>query len=80
IWGVGKRFGGLHVDQRLYWFAPVNATADGRDEPGQNTALLELYEDWPERVRVTIASTPESAIIRNDIIDRPFRQDWAEVG
>ena len=81
IWGVGKRFGGLHVDERLYWFAPVNATADGRDEPGQtNTALLELYEDWPERVRVTIASTPESAIIRNDIIDRPFRQDWAEVG
>lgn len=77
IWGVGKRFGGLHVDERLYWFAPVNVTADGRDEPGQTTtALLALYEDWPERVRVTIAATPESAIIRNDIVDRPFRQDW----
>lgn len=77
IWGVGQRFGGLHVDERLYWFAPVNTAADGRDEPGQTTSvLLELYEGWPERVRATIASTPESAIIRNDIIDRPFQQDW----
>lgn len=77
IWGAGKRFGGLHVDERLYWFAPVNATIGGRDEPGRTkNALLELYADWPERVRATIASTPESAIMRNDIIDRPFRQDW----
>lgn len=77
IWGVGKRFGGLHVDERLYWFAPVNATAGGHDQPGQTrTRLLDLYEGWPEQVRTTIASTPESTIIRNDIIDRPFRQDW----
>ena len=31
IWGVGKRFGGLHVDERLYWFAPANAAPNGRD-------------------------------------------------
>ena len=77
LWGVGKRFGGIYVDERLYWFAPVNATAGGRDEPGQaKTTLLELYEGWPEQVRATIASTRESAIIRNDIVDRPFRSDW----
>ncbi len=77
MWGAGKRFGGLHVDERLYWFAPVNATAGGCDEAGRTrTALLDLYEGWPERVLATIASTPESAIIRNDIIDRPLRKDW----
>jgi 2-polyprenyl-6-methoxyphenol hydroxylase-like FAD-dependent oxidoreductase len=65
------------VDERLYWFAPVNAAPDGRDEPGQvKTALLDLYEGWPEQVRATIASTDESMIIRNDIFDRPFRSDW----
>ncbi|MFQ5550852.1 MAG: FAD-dependent monooxygenase [Gemmatimonadales bacterium] len=77
IWGAGKRFGGIYVDERLYWFAPVNATAGGMDEPGRvKGKLLELYEDWPQEVRATIASTHESAIIRNDIIDRPFTSDW----
>ena len=77
IWGAGKRFGGVHVDERLYWFAPVNAAPGGRDEPGRvKAALLELYEDWPEQVRATISSTEESAIIRNDIIDRPFQKRW----
>ena len=77
IWGVGKRFGGVHVDERLYWFAPVNAAAGGRDDPGQvKAALLDLFGDWPEQVRITIDQTPESAIIRNDIIDRRFRREW----
>ncbi|MFQ5679954.1 MAG: FAD-dependent monooxygenase [Gemmatimonadota bacterium] len=77
IWGAGQRFGGVHVDGGLYWFAPVNAPANGRDAPGgSKAALLELYADWPERVRLTIESTPGSAIIRNDILDRPFRRDW----
>lgn len=77
IWGAGRRFGGVHVDERLYWFAPVNAAPGGRDEPDRaKAALLELYRDWPERVLATIEATPESAILRNDIIDRPFRRDW----
>jgi 2-polyprenyl-6-methoxyphenol hydroxylase-like FAD-dependent oxidoreductase len=77
IWGCGKRFGGVHVDERLYWFAPVNAAAGGMDAPGlAKTTLLGIYRDWPEQVRATIESTAESAIIRNDIVDRRFRRDW----
>lgn len=77
LWGVGKRFGGVHVDERLYWFAPVNSKPGRHDVPGQaKSTLLELFGGWPETVRATIASTPESAIIRNDILDRPFRSDW----
>ena len=77
IWGCGRRFGGVHVDERLYWFAPVNAAAGGMDDPGRiKTTLLGIYRDWPEQVLATIESTAESAIIRNDIIDRPFRGDW----
>lgn len=77
IWGAGQRFGGLHIDERLYWFAPVNAPPDNRDEPGRaRPELLELYRDWPEPVLATIASTSESEIVRNDVIDRPFRRDW----
>lgn len=79
IWGAGKRFGGVHVDERLYWFAPVNASEGGTDRPGQvRTALLGLFEGWPKQVEITIKATEESAILRNDIMDRPFRSGWGE--
>lgn len=77
IWGAGQRFGGVHIDGGLYWFAPVNALPGGRDAPGKTReALLDLYKEWPDRVRRTIESTPETEILRNDIIDRRFRRNW----
>ncbi|MFQ5691264.1 MAG: FAD-dependent monooxygenase [Gemmatimonadota bacterium] len=77
IWGRGRRFGGMHVDERLYWFAPLNAPPGVRDEPGHAKAtLMEVYAGWPESVRRTIESTPESSIMRHDIVDRPFRSGW----
>lgn len=77
IWGSGRRFGGMHVDERLYWFAPFNTPPGGEDTPGRAKAtLMDVYAGWPVPVRQTIESTPKSAIMRHDIVDRPFRSGW----
>jgi 2-polyprenyl-6-methoxyphenol hydroxylase-like FAD-dependent oxidoreductase len=80
VWGPGARFGGVGLGQgRFYWFAPVNAPPNGRDEPGRTKAfLLERYGRWAPPIPQLIEATPESGIFRNDIIDRPPTQKWGD--
>jgi 2-polyprenyl-6-methoxyphenol hydroxylase-like FAD-dependent oxidoreductase len=80
IWGRGARFGGVVLgDGKFYWFAPVNAPPAGRDEPGETRRTLERhYAGWASPVPEILAATPEPAIFRSDIIDRPFAERWGE--
>jgi 2-polyprenyl-6-methoxyphenol hydroxylase-like FAD-dependent oxidoreductase len=79
-WGRGQRFGGLPLrDGRVYWFATRNAPAGQGDEPGGRLAeLRRRFDGWHPPVPALIAATPESAILRNDIFDRPPLTRWGE--
>jgi 2-polyprenyl-6-methoxyphenol hydroxylase-like FAD-dependent oxidoreductase len=92
MWGRGRRFGGCAIDGgRFYWFATLNAPADSgsRAEPRASTAehesaaaqkqdLLAQFAAFAPFVSALIASTPEQAILRTDIRDRPPLSRWAQ--
>ncbi len=67
-------------DGRFYWFAPANAPAGGRDEPGRVKAFLleRHFGSWADPIPRLIEATPEKAIFRNDIVDRPPTDRWGE--
>ncbi|MGE0481663.1 MAG: FAD-dependent monooxygenase, partial [Phycisphaerae bacterium] len=79
IWGRGRRFGFLSLGgARVYWFATLNAPPNGRDLDGRaaRTSLLSLFGDWFGPPRALLEATPDDAIIRNDILDRPPARNW----
>ncbi len=81
MWGRGERFGGCAIDSgRFYWFAVANAAA-GEREPDAGRCkqqLLARFSGWGSRVPALLASTPEDAILRTDISDRPPLARWGE--
>jgi 2-polyprenyl-6-methoxyphenol hydroxylase-like FAD-dependent oxidoreductase len=75
-WGRGRRFGITTLQAgRVYWWATVNVpqaspVAHSRDW------LLKAFSEWAAPVPELIASTPESAFLQNDIIDRKPDRQW----
>ncbi|MFQ5678267.1 MAG: FAD-dependent monooxygenase [Gemmatimonadota bacterium] len=62
---------------------PFSSCGDPSEGPNRSWSTVEIRNDahpkrgdWPDRVRATIESTSPAAILRNDILDRPFRHDW----
>src|SRR5262249_21520521 len=56
-----------------------NVPAGGADRPGgRKTSLLERFADWYSPVPAFIGGTDESAILRNDIVDRPPVRTWGD--
>jgi 2-polyprenyl-6-methoxyphenol hydroxylase-like FAD-dependent oxidoreductase len=80
IWGRGRRFGIVPMrDNRIYWYATCNAPEGEPDSPGQaKQNLLRLFRGWQYPVEQLIESSAESAILRNDIYDRPPLPRWSE--
>jgi 2-polyprenyl-6-methoxyphenol hydroxylase-like FAD-dependent oxidoreductase len=78
--GRGSQVGLLPIGRgRVYWFATANVPAGGADPPGgRKTSLLERFGDWYAPVPAFIGATDESAIIRNDIVDRPPVRTWGD--
>lgn len=78
-WGCGARFGLAHVDRRrVYWYGTINAPEGGSDAPpGRKQEVLDLFGDWHAPIRAVIEATPEAAILRNDIYDRPPLRTWS---
>jgi len=68
--GPGAHFGSLPLGRgRTYWFAVT--------EPGlEAEAVGRRFQDWPKQVTGLIRSTPTSAVLRNDLIDRPPTRCW----
>lgn len=78
--GRGSQVGILPIGKgRTYWFATANVPEGGSDPAGgHKAALLARFGDWYPPVPAAIAATPEDAIIRNDIIDRPPVATWGD--
>ena len=75
-WGRGCRVGITTLrHERAYWWATVNAPQHLRIEAKQRW-LLDKLSGWADPVPELIASTPESAIHQNDIIDRRPDKHW----
>ena len=78
IWGRGQRFGIVPIGgQRIYWYATANAKRGNSDPPGaRKKRLLQRFAGWQFQVPEIIESTPDTAILHNDILDRPPRTTW----
>jgi 2-polyprenyl-6-methoxyphenol hydroxylase-like FAD-dependent oxidoreductase len=64
---------------KLYFLCMLSVPAGGRDEPGQSRALLrERFAQFADPVAAILDSTPDEAISRADIVDRPPVKRWGE--
>lgn len=77
-WGPGRRFGIVPMSGGLvYWFATRNAPQGETDPPGKSRqTLLEMFRDFHAPVPALIDATEESAILRNDVLDRAPLRSW----
>jgi 2-polyprenyl-6-methoxyphenol hydroxylase-like FAD-dependent oxidoreductase len=78
--GRGSQAGLLPIGGgRTYWFATANVPAGGTAGPGGHKAdLLARFKDWYPAIPAVIEATEESAILRNDIVDRPPVRKWTD--
>ena len=76
-WGQGARFGQIPMQgNRVYWFATQNAPAGQHRPDGEKAELLRLFGNWHNPIRALIEATPDAAILRNDLYDRPPLKRW----
>jgi 2-polyprenyl-6-methoxyphenol hydroxylase-like FAD-dependent oxidoreductase len=78
-WGRGSEFLAFHLaGGTIYW---AGVTKEPRGEMpgpgGHRRDLLERFGDWASLVPELIAATDDSAILRNDMYDRPPAQRWS---
>lgn len=75
-WGFGARFGQVPMSgNRVYWFATQNV-AEGERLSSEKARLRDLFRGWHAPVEALIEAADESAILRNDIYDRPALANW----
>ncbi|PAP75051.1 FAD-dependent monooxygenase [Rubrivirga marina] len=73
--GRGQRFGQVPLpDGRVYWFATATVPAGGRD--AARDELVRRFTEWHPSVRSLVEATPEGAVLRNDVSDRPPLGVW----
>ena len=77
-WGPGRRFGVVPMaGDQVYWFATKNAPQGEADPSGRaKQNLQELFGSWHAPIPQLIAASDESAILRNDIVDRDPLSSW----
>jgi 2-polyprenyl-6-methoxyphenol hydroxylase-like FAD-dependent oxidoreductase len=76
-WGCGRRFGMVPIDGgRVYWYATVNAPPAGSDT--SRATLHALVGGWHAPIAALIDATPEDAILRADVGDRPRARAWVQ--
>jgi 2-polyprenyl-6-methoxyphenol hydroxylase-like FAD-dependent oxidoreductase len=78
-WGVGQRFGFVPaVGGEMYWWAALTAPAGLDPPPADHKAeLLRRYRGWFAPIEQVIADTPDDAILRHDVFDRPTTRGWS---
>jgi 2-polyprenyl-6-methoxyphenol hydroxylase-like FAD-dependent oxidoreductase len=78
IWGRRRRFGLVPLGtERLYWYAADSVRAGGEDPAaGRRVDLERRFAGFPPAVHEALAATPESAILRTDVFDRPAPRRW----
>jgi 2-polyprenyl-6-methoxyphenol hydroxylase-like FAD-dependent oxidoreductase len=78
--GRGSQVGMLPIGGgRTYWFATANVPAGEVAGLGSHKAdLLARFKDWWPAFPAAVEATPESAILRNDIVDRVPVRKWTD--
>ena len=78
VMGRGAHAGCFHCGEGdIYWFLARNAAPGTQPGPRGNRAeVLDVVADWRVPFRNFVEATPEAAILRNDVVDRPPRQVW----
>lgn len=75
-WGHGSVFGQVPMSgNRVYWYATKNGP-EGQRQGNEKAELLRLFHDWHAPIGELIEATDASAILRNDIYDRPGLKSW----
>lgn len=76
--GTGARFGVAPIGgDRLYWWATANVPPNGDDGPeGRKAELQRRFSGWASPITAIIDATPDSLILRNDILDREPVERW----
>jgi 2-polyprenyl-6-methoxyphenol hydroxylase-like FAD-dependent oxidoreductase len=79
-WGRGARFGLVPLTGgHYYWFATRNARAgEPEHRAGRKHEVLSYFAHWYASIPAIIEATPQDAILRNDIYDRPPRTHWTQ--
>jgi 2-polyprenyl-6-methoxyphenol hydroxylase-like FAD-dependent oxidoreductase len=78
--GRGSEFLAFHLaDHRIYW---AGVTREPRGEKagagGHKQDALERFATWEEDIPALIAATEPTAILRNDMYDRPPARRWSK--
>jgi 2-polyprenyl-6-methoxyphenol hydroxylase-like FAD-dependent oxidoreductase len=75
-WGHGARFGHAGMNgNRVYWYATLTTPEGGRN-PDEKAALLQIFRNWHAPIPSLVEATESSAVLRNDIYDRPVSTAW----
>jgi 2-polyprenyl-6-methoxyphenol hydroxylase-like FAD-dependent oxidoreductase len=80
-WGCGQEFGIIPLSgKRVYWFATRTLPERQQDAPvtavEQKKTLLTLFHGWYPAIPGLLQATPDDAVLRNDIYDRPPLAAW----
>ena len=78
-WGRGTRFGLVPLSQgRTYWFATQNAPEGQLCRPeDRKRVVMELFRGWHDPIQAVLNATPNTAVLQNDIYDRPPVASWS---
>ena len=76
-WGRGQRFGQMPMTGgQVYWFATANVPAGQSSPDGERAELLRRFRGWHDPIEALVTATPDRAILRNDMYDRPPISRW----
>jgi len=69
LWGKGKRFGFVAIENnKYYWYALANYKKNYKEE-FKNVNLIEFYSDFNPLISQIIESTPKENILTNEMAD-----------
>jgi 2-polyprenyl-6-methoxyphenol hydroxylase-like FAD-dependent oxidoreductase len=76
-WGPGARFLWYRLDaKRVYWEGQL-AAGPGEDDPeGHKLAAVRRFRGWASPIEAILEATPEAAVSRLDVYDRPGLKRW----
>ncbi|WP_035606451.1 FAD-dependent monooxygenase [Haloferula sp. BvORR071] len=80
VLGHGVRMGLIPMGRRgaAWWFCANEAEHQSDEPEGSKTKILRLLEGWHSSARDLVAGTPEPAISKNAIYDRPAKRGWSK--
>lgn len=77
IWGSGVRFGYFPLNDRVYWFATMVASAPDNVPEMTPAELANRFEELSAPIPDLISMTDEEDIVRTPLMDLPALDTWS---